>query len=233
MKGAIDQIRKSHISEITHLPFLHITTPFPNEHGISRRLSPRDIVTGRRVEYKKHCQVLFGTYVQAVEDADITNNMKLWSRDYIALGPSGNLRGSQKVFCLNTGQGLKRRTIHEFPMPDRTVERMNQSGIRFKRETYGRKLQFLNRSKDKYDWDNDEFEEDEGLVEDTPLTRAEIKAEIPRIEMENEQMHITESPVQDQDITTGQQAEAAAENAQIELRETTRVVRQHTTGVYN
>ena len=171
--------------------------------------------------------------MQADEDADITNNMKLCSRDCIALGPSGNLQGSQKVFCLNTGQVLKCRTIHEFPMPDRTVARMNQWGIRSKRETYGRKLQFLNWSKDKYDWDNDEFEEDEGLVEATPLTHAEITAEIPVIEMENEQMHVKESPVQDYDISTGQQAEAAADNANIKLHETAGVVHHNTAGVYN
>jgi hypothetical protein len=37
---------------------------FPPKDGLSKTLSPRALVTGWQIDYKKHCQLVFGTYVQ-------------------------------------------------------------------------------------------------------------------------------------------------------------------------
>ena len=51
-------------------------------------------------------------------------------------------------------------------MPDKVVGHMKDWGNNSKRKDHGKFLQFLNIIKEKYDWDNDELEELEGLVED-------------------------------------------------------------------
>lgn len=60
---------------------------FPNENGVSKTYSPREIVTGMSVDYKAHCRARFGAYVEASEDADITNNMQGRTAPCICLGP--------------------------------------------------------------------------------------------------------------------------------------------------
>jgi hypothetical protein len=40
---------------------------FPPKGGVSTNLSPRNIMTGIQFDYNKHCQLQFGSYVQAHE----------------------------------------------------------------------------------------------------------------------------------------------------------------------
>jgi hypothetical protein len=47
---------------------------FPKQDGISRTLSPRTIITGRTIDYKKHCKSEFGEYCQTHEQHDNTMN---------------------------------------------------------------------------------------------------------------------------------------------------------------
>jgi hypothetical protein len=43
---------------------------FPANVGVSDTISPRTIMTGKRLNYTKHCQLGFGTYVQTHEEHD-------------------------------------------------------------------------------------------------------------------------------------------------------------------
>ena len=52
--------------------------------------SPREVVTGRRFNVERHCRCVFGEYVEASEDADVTNDMKPRTESCIVLGWSGN-----------------------------------------------------------------------------------------------------------------------------------------------
>ena len=65
---------------------------------------------------------------------------------------------------------------------------MNQWGERTKIEEYGKKLTFINHTKEKQDRENDELQEEEGLLkdEDGPIT--ELPAELPGIDIESEQI---------------------------------------------
>ena len=47
----------------------------PNENGISQVYSPREIVTGKTLEYKLHCKANVGQYVHAHFDPDKTNGI--------------------------------------------------------------------------------------------------------------------------------------------------------------
>ena len=48
---------------------------FPSDSGISTELLPREIITGLRLDYKKHCRARFGAYVEASQDPDISNTL--------------------------------------------------------------------------------------------------------------------------------------------------------------
>ena len=57
-----------------------------------------------------------------------------------------------------------------------------------KHEEYGNKLHYLNSTKQQFDWDNDEIENDEELVKDKPISHTIILAYLPGIELEKEVM---------------------------------------------
>jgi hypothetical protein len=46
---------------------------FPAKGGISPYFSPYAILTGRPLDYEKHCQIPFGAYVQANNEPNPTN----------------------------------------------------------------------------------------------------------------------------------------------------------------
>ena len=64
---------------------------FPPVGGVSDTLSPQAIVTGLEVDYEKHCQLEFGTYVQTHEESN--NTMTSRTTGAIALRPTGNKQG--------------------------------------------------------------------------------------------------------------------------------------------
>ena len=73
-------------------------------------------------------------------------------------------------------------------MPARILKLVNKWGKSSRSTQYGDKLAFLNRQKEKYDWDNEELE-DAGLIEDTgEVAHAEIPAEIPGVELESDRV---------------------------------------------
>ena len=58
---------------------------------MSEYLSPREIITGSGIDFHKHCQLEFGSYVQTHEDHD--NTMATRTIGAIALRPTGNSQG--------------------------------------------------------------------------------------------------------------------------------------------
>ena len=121
----------------------------PAENGISEKFSPREIVTGCKIAMKKDRKAVFGAYVEASTDADITNTMADRTHSFLALGPSGNLQGSVKCYDLLTGKVVVRRTIKVLPMPERLLRLANQWGKSSRSEQYGNKLEFLDCHKEK------------------------------------------------------------------------------------
>ena len=78
----------------------------PDDKGISEKYSPRDIFTGRQIDYTKHCKVIFGAYIKYSKYAVVKNDMKPWTYECISLGPSGNIQGSTKYFDTLTDRVL-------------------------------------------------------------------------------------------------------------------------------
>ena len=99
----------------------------PAAKVISDRFAPREIVTGRRCNFK-HLQAPFGEYIEASVDAEVINYMKGCTHNCISLGPSGNWQGSQVYFDLETGKVVFRCTITRLPMPTSIIQVINNWG---------------------------------------------------------------------------------------------------------
>jgi hypothetical protein len=94
---------------------------FPVKSGVSDKISPRELLLRWRLNYKKHCRVEPGTYCEVHDKATPTNTMAPRTHEAIALGPTGNLQGSVKFYCINTGRVLKRCSFTPMPMPDHVI----------------------------------------------------------------------------------------------------------------
>jgi hypothetical protein len=117
----------------------------PADHGVFKTISPREIVTCLKMNFDKQCKVLFGSYIKASEDSDTTNTLRDRTQECIALGPTGNVQGSLACFDINTCKVLTRRTVTNFPMPDRVVKKLIAWGKKSKQmRKQDIALQFLN-----------------------------------------------------------------------------------------
>ena len=105
----------------------------------------------------------------------------------IVLGPPWNIQGLQKVFDIKTGVVVKRRKTTKMPMSDQVLNHMNEWGKKLKCEEYGIKLKFPNRTKQRYDWDNDDLDDDESIVEEDPA-HPDLPTKIPGVDLESEYM---------------------------------------------
>ena len=87
------------------------------------------------------------------------------------------------------GKVIVRRTIKILLMPERILKLEDHWRKSSQSQQYGNKLEFLDRRKAKFDWENEDIEEDEGLVEPdlNPITYPGILAEIPGVIMESGQ----------------------------------------------
>jgi hypothetical protein len=157
---------------------------FSTSNGVSETYAPREIVTGMKLDFTKHCKVEFGAYVEASFDDEITNTLKERTHSCISLGTSGNIQGSIKCLDLETGRVVKRRTFKVLQMPERVIKRVIKMGKKSRQSRSADTLEFLNRHKEKYDWDNEELEIEEGLVEDEP--HPDLLAEIPGVILESD-----------------------------------------------
>ena len=185
------------------------------ENGVSDTLSPREIVLRRKLDWIKHCTskgeaLEFGEYVEAHEDPDITNTPRSRTYPSIYLGPTTNIQGTKKVFDLKTGVVKKPRTVTRFPCPDRVITLVDTWGRRYQKEERKNKLEFLNRKKLQFDWDNDDLDQPVPLVENS--VHVGTPAQIPGIELESE-IEIDGSAVTILAENSDQEMAAAAANA--------------------
>ena len=152
MRGLLATLPFTHIPKRMKIEFIYFMVlwlnAFPVKSGISQTFSPRELLVRWRLDYKKHCRVLPGTYCEVHDEPVPTNTMAPRSHEAIALGPTGNLQGSVKFYCINTGRVLKRRSFTPMPMPDSVIKRVNGIG---EREKQGRTFRFLNRHGEPYE----------------------------------------------------------------------------------
>jgi hypothetical protein len=187
---------------------------FPVQSGVSTIHLPWKLLVGWKLNYKKHCRVVPGTYCKVHDEPVPSNTMITHTQEAIAMGPTGNMQGSIKFFCLKTGRILKRRLFTPLPMLDWVVKQVNAIGAHKKQ---GREFCFLNRKKEPYEWTDEvleNFPEFQGLLKET-APYLDVTAELPGVELEDDidaHQVVTEEP----DPNFAVLATAALENAGID-----------------
>jgi hypothetical protein len=102
---------------------------FPDKRGVSNVMSPRTILTGKTIDYKRHCQIMFGAYhAQVHKEHD--NSLQTRTTGAIALRPTGNEQGGVYFMSLTMGRRLNRNHWHELPMPKDVIEHVHKMARR-------------------------------------------------------------------------------------------------------
>ena len=97
---------------------------FPKQNGISQTISPRELVTGEKIDFHHHCRFEFGQYVQTHEQHD--NTMAPRTIGAIALRPTGNRQGSYYFVSLESGRVINRNRATVLPMPNEVSKRVEE-----------------------------------------------------------------------------------------------------------
>ena len=151
---------------------------FSVNSGVSEIFYLRETLLRWRMDAKNHCRVLPGSYCEVHDKPNPTNTTVRHTHEGIALGPNGNIQGSMKFYCLNTGRVLKRRAFTKIPIPTAVIAKADKIG---KKENEGKEFRFINQNKEPFDW-IDEIPDDDGefqviLGEEAPFP--DISSELP------------------------------------------------------
>ena len=155
----------------------------PSKLGITQQMSPRELVTQLKLDVATHCRIPFGSYCEASEDPDITNNMDPRTDPCICLGPSGNIQGSLDCLSLLTGRVVVRRTATEMPMPERIIRVVSSWGKVSGSKEYKKIVVVLNRHKQPIAGPEDVIESDL-IALDASRVHPDIPSEFPGVEIE-------------------------------------------------
>ena len=98
---------------------------FPSKHGISKYYSPRMILHQRNLDYSKHCQYAFGTYVQAHDEPDPSNTTAPRTLDCIYLRYSDNEQGGHDLLHLQTNHMITRHHIIPIPITPAIIKQVD------------------------------------------------------------------------------------------------------------
>jgi hypothetical protein len=98
---------------------------FPTKVKISETLSPKTIILGETLNYKKHLSLQIGQYCQVCEEENPRKSQLARKKGAIYFGPSGNMQGGLKFMALNTGNNIVHRSWDVIPMPDVVIAQVN------------------------------------------------------------------------------------------------------------
>ncbi len=98
---------------------------FPAKNGVSPYYSPRMILHQKNIEYGKHCQFAFGTYVQAHNEPTILNSNAPRTLDCIYLRYLDNDQGGHQLLHLPTNRMITRRNITVIPISQAVIEQVH------------------------------------------------------------------------------------------------------------
>ena len=138
---------------------------FPVAGGVSQDLSPRTILTGQQVDYKRHCQFQFGEYTQTHEEHN--NSMNPRTIGALALRPVWNGQGSFYFLSITTGRVLNRLHATALPMPNDMIDKLHRMAQQQKNNPG---LVFADRNLNPDEYDDDEDDEDDETYRDDDST---------------------------------------------------------------
>jgi hypothetical protein len=201
------QLPRLMIIELMHFCVMWMNS-FPVKSGISKKWSPRELISRHKLDAKLHCKAPFGAYCEVHTDPDITNTMEPRTK-----WPTGNMQGSYKFMSLSTGKKIVRHKFTEMPITESVIRQVDKWA---KKDRAQSGLMFLNRNGLEYN-----FGDDDDLA--TLVIRPEvapfpdIPAEAPGILTEHEEINGV-SPIQDTPAQSDEERAAlAAENSGIDF----------------
>jgi hypothetical protein len=83
---------------------------FPPKGGILDTVSPKTIMTGETLDFKKHLSLQLGQYCQVHEEDTLRNSQLPRTQGAIWLGPIGNLQGGFNFMSLTSGKRISQQT---------------------------------------------------------------------------------------------------------------------------
>ena len=101
---------------------------FCPKNSLSQVVSPRVIMTGRKIDYSKHCKLEVGSYVQTHEKTQPRNDTnQMRTTGAIALESNDNDQGGYKFLSLTTGNELTRglKQFTPLPMTEDVIQRVH------------------------------------------------------------------------------------------------------------
>ena len=157
-----------------------------NSVGVSKTVSPRELIKGIRLDADKHLKFQFGEYVLGNED-DTNNGVTEGRRiDAIFLRPTGNRNGEMYLFDLATGRKVHKYRATPAHMTNTIIKRAeaialaqgSPSGLLFgnaQGNTTIRDIEPEDYDSDYEDESDDEYHEDsDDEEEDINLTGADL-----------------------------------------------------------
>ena len=84
---------------------------------MSETLSPMELLTGRSLDYNKHCKMSPGSYCLVHEEHLPRNYMKERATGAITIGPTSTLQGACPFMLLKSGHIITRREWTVMPVP--------------------------------------------------------------------------------------------------------------------
>ena len=96
------------------------------KNGISQYYSPRMILHQRNLDYDKHCQYAFGTYVQAHDEPDPSNTNAPRTLDCIYLRYNDNEQGGHDLLHLQTNRMITRRRVTPIPITPAIIKMVHR-----------------------------------------------------------------------------------------------------------
>ena len=99
---------------------------FPAKNNIDKHYSPYMILHKKTLDYKKICQVEFGSFVQVPSLGEPTNTNDSRTLDAIYLRPMMNEQGGHEVMDLQTGKVIKRGKVFPLPMTEQVKARIRK-----------------------------------------------------------------------------------------------------------
>jgi hypothetical protein len=135
-RGIIGTLPFNYIPRQLKIEFIYFVilwlNVLPVKTGISNIYSPRELLVKWKLDCKKHCRVLPGMYCKVHSEPSPSNSMIPRTHECIACGPTGNLQGRIKFYCLNTVRILKQWSFTEMTMPDQVIRKVNRIGLQEK-----------------------------------------------------------------------------------------------------
>ena len=97
---------------------------FPVKASLSQEVSPRVLVTGNPIDYKKHCRCPLLYFVQTHESSNNTDKPRTIGA--ICLGPTVNDQGTYIFLNHATGKRIYQVKWTELPTPQYAMDRVHQ-----------------------------------------------------------------------------------------------------------